>query len=127
MEEIIKNLLGIGILVLGGIVTKVLLPRLVVWLQTKTENELLHAVIDELSKTAETAVGQVQQTFTNQLKSTGVWTEETARQARLLAVGKVKSNLTSTAVDFLVENTEDIEETITRYVESSLYNLKNRK
>ena len=127
MEEIIKNLINIGILVLGGIVTKVLLPRLVNWLQTKTENELLHAVIDELSKTAETAVGLVQQTYTNQIKSAGVWTEETARQARLLAVGIVRKNLTDTAVDFLIENTEDIEETITRYVESNLYNLKNRK
>lgn len=127
MEEIIKNLIGIGILVLGSIITKVLLPRLVVWLQTKTENELLHAVIDELSKTAETTVGQVQQTFTNQLKSTGVWTDETAKQARCLAVETVKSNLTNSALDFLVENTADIDETITRYVESSLYNLKNRK
>ena len=127
MEEIIKNLINIGILVLGGIVTKVLLPRLVNWLQTKTENELLHAVIDELSKTAETAVGLVQQTYTNQIKSAGVWTEETVRQARLLAVGIVRKNLTDTAVNFLIENTEDIEETITRYVESNLYNLKNRK
>ena len=127
MEEIIKNLIGIGILVLGSIITKVLLPRLVVWLQTKTENELLHAVIDELSKTAETTVGQVQQTFTNQLKSTGVWTDETAKQARCLAVETVKSNLTNSALDFLVENTADIDETIARYVESSLYNLKNRK
>lgn len=109
---------------LGTIITTVLIPQLATWLKSKTENEKLQYVIDELSQTAQTSVAYVNQTFVDQLKADGKFDKEHQKEALDKALNMALNSLTDKTKQILGKNGIDIEEMLIKYIEGAIANGK---
>lgn len=109
---------------LGTIITTVLIPQLATWLKSKTENEKLQYVIDELSQTAQTSVAYVNQTFVDQLKADGKFDKEHQKEALDKALNMALNSLTDKTKQILGKNGIDIEEMLIKYIEAAIANNK---
>lgn len=126
-NTIINGLIGLLFTVLAAIITSVLLPAISNWLKSKTENEKLHTVIDDLTKTVQTSVNMLEQTTVKQLKMDGKWDATHQEQVMKSAVVEVMSNITSTTYNALTEQKCNVEQVVTRYIESYIQSKKTNK
>lgn len=118
--EILLWFLGIA----GTVITTVLVPFLASWLKSKSNNETLKYVIDELSNTAQISVDYVQQTVVNQLKADGKFDENNQKAALELATKVCLENLSDNIKNILSKDGIDIENIIKKYIESAVLNNK---
>lgn len=124
-EEIITKLITTIIGILGTIITTILLPYVVNCLKAKTNNETLKYVIDELNQTVVTGVDYIQQTFVEQLKKDGKFDSEKQKEALDKAVNVIWNDLSDRTVNFLKDNSIEIEKIIVKYVESYIASKKS--
>lgn len=124
-EEITTKLITTIIGILGTIITTILLPYVVNCLKAKTNNETLKYVIDELDQTVVTGVDYIQQTFVEQLKKDGKFDSEKQKEALDKAVNVIWNDLSDRTVNFLKDNSIEIEKIIVKYVESYIASKKS--
>lgn len=124
-EEITTKLITTIIGILGTIITTILLPYVVNCLKAKTNNETLKYVIDELNQTVVTGVDYIQQTFVEQLKKDGKFDSEKQKEALDKAVNVIWNDLSDRTVNFLKDNSIEIEKIIVKYVESYIASKKS--
>lgn len=124
-EEITTKLITTIIGILGTIITTILLPYVVNCLKAKTNNETLKYVIDELNQTVVTGVDYIQQTFVEQLKKDGKFDSEKQKEALDKAVNVIWNGLSDRTVNFLKDNSIEIEKIIVKYVESYIASKKS--
>lgn len=124
-EEITTKLITTIIGILGTIITTILLPYVVNCLKAKTNNETLKYVIDELNQTVVTGVDYIQQTFVEQLKKDGKFDSEKQKEALDKAVNVIWNDLSDRTVNFLKDNSIEIEKIIIKYVESYIASKKS--
>lgn len=118
--EILMWFLGI----LSSVITIVLLPALASWLKSKTENQDLQYVINELEQTVSTSVDYIEQTVVKQLKADGKWDAEGQKEALDEAVTVVLNSLTDKTAEILGKNGIDLESIIIKYIESKILSDK---
>lgn len=124
-EEITTKLITTIIGILGTIITTILLPYVVNCLKAKTNNETLKYVIDELNQTVVTGVDYIQQTFVEQLKKDGKFDSEKQKEALDKAVNVIWNDLSDRTVNFLKDNSIEIEKIIVKYIESYIASKKS--
>lgn len=112
---------------LGTIITTVLLPLLVKWIQTKIKNEKLNYAFSELSETVITAVDYVQQTFVDQLKKDGKFDSEAQKEAMKKALNYAIVTITDTTKKIIESENIDLEALIEKYIESAILKSKTEK
>lgn len=128
MKEIVLDyLVWFFVSIFTTIITSVLLPALANWLKSKTANESLQSVITDLTTTVQTAVNHYEQTMVVTLKKYGKWDSDAQRNVLESAVEEVIANLLDTTKKALEDNGQDIQNVVTRYIESYIQSQKGLK
>lgn len=123
-EQIITKVIELVFTILSAVVVSVLLPAVKAWLQSKTENERLKAIIADVTSAVATCVDHAEQTIVSVLKEKGEWNDET--QAEVL------ETVTSNVIDTLLETTKyhienngiDLENMIAQHIEAYIQQKK---
>lgn len=123
-QEIVSAVIQLGVLLIGGVITSVVIPALTKWINAKTSSQLLQSVIYELDQTAQQSVNYVQQTFVNQLKIDGKWNSDNQKEALKLAVEVCIQDLSTSTSRFLEREGTNIRELVERHIESRICKSK---
>ena len=123
-NTIITSLIGVLCTIITAVTTTILIPSLSKWLKSKTNNEILKGVIDDITQTVQTSVGMFEQTMVKQLKADGKWNAESQSMVLRAAVQETVSNLSSKTIKALNDEKSDVNELIIRYIESYIYSQK---
>lgn len=99
-KEILGILITIGVFV-GLALVGVGIRYLCKWLSTKTDNELIKSIIDEIQIKCEKAVDYVNQTYVNALKEQGEFTLGAQKSAFVQASNRILATLSQSAKDYL--------------------------
>ena len=70
-EVVVTKLIECAFTLLTIVITSVLLPALTAWLKSKTNNEKLKGMVDDISQTVRTCVDCCEQTTVAALKKSG--------------------------------------------------------
>lgn len=124
IETIVTSVIGLLLTILSAIITSILIPALSNWLKSKTENQKLKSVIDDLTQTVKTSVDYLEQTAVNQLKADDKWDSESQASVLSTAVSEVISNLTSSTAEYIKTEQIDLDDLVTRYIESYIQSKK---
>lgn len=127
MTTITNELICLIFSILAAVISSVLVPALSAWLKSKTENEKLQAIISDITMTVQTSVNKYEQTVVAKLKSAGEWNTESQRAVLESAVNEVIANLLDITKKALESNSQDIQNVITRYIESYIQSQKGVK
>lgn len=115
-DEIIMWAVGI----VCTVMTTVVVPFLATWLKSKTNNENLSYIINELSNTVATSVDCIQQTMVDQMKADGNFDVENQQKALKAALDMSINSLSETAKNILSKEGIDIEALIIKYIEAKV-------
>lgn len=124
MTTITNELICLIFSILAAVISSVLVPALSSWLKSKTENEKLQAVISDITMNVQTSVNKYEQTAVAKLKSAGEWNAESQRAVLESAVNEVVANLLDTTKKTLESNSQDVQNVVTRYIESYIQSKK---
>lgn len=124
---IIDTVIHILLALISVVFSYVLLPKLSQWLSSKTENERLKAVIQDVAATVQTTVNELEQTMVSQYKTEGKWNLETQKQVLQAAITSVINDLLVSTKETLEQNGTNIEELVRRYIESYIQSRKGAK
>lgn len=95
------------------------------YLGVKTENATFAKYTDQIAKAAATAVTYVAQTYVDELKKSGTFTEENQKIAMQKALKVAKKQLTQEALEFITTAYGDITEYLTSRLEAEVRNQKS--
>lgn len=124
VQLIMNNCIELAFTVIAGIATGVIIPKICAYMQTKTDNEELKGVMDELEKTAISAVNYVEQSMVKQLKDDGEWDADGQRKAFHAACDVMIRGLSARTSMLVKEHGVDLSEAVSRYVESAIASSK---
>ena len=124
IQIISNNMIELAFLIISGIITGVILPKISGYIQTKTSNEEIKSVMDELERTACSAVDFIEQTVVRQLKADGGWNTESQKEAFKQAVQSMLEGLSSRTTCLVESYGVDISKLATRYIEAAISNKK---
>ena len=124
-DEIISAIISIVVTVVGTAITAVLIPAATTWLKSKTQNQKLQTVIDDLTVTVQSSVDMLEQTVVAQLKADGKW--DTAAQERVLddAVTEVLNGLNASTYNMIAAENTDIQALVKRHIEAYINSKKS--
>lgn len=126
-EFILKCIITGAITIIASIITKVLLPELTLWIQSKVQNERLKAYIQDISTTVSTTVDFLEQTMVSQYKADGAWNKDTQEAVLQAAVQQVMDSITIQTKHMIADQGIDVKSLITRHIESYIIENKNKK
>lgn len=124
MSFLFNFLMRLLIILLTTIFTGLILPRFSMWLESKTENEKLQSVIQDLTVTARTAVNELEQTLVKQYKDNNAWDLKAQKIVLQEAVEKTIASLLESTKETLKVNENNLEDTVRRYIESYIQSKK---
>jgi hypothetical protein len=122
LNQIIEILLTLAVLITTGVI----IPEIRKWVQSKTDSNLITTSMDELLREVDIAVNYTEQTLVKQLKEDGKWDSDHQKEALELAINTVLANLSQKTSTYLQENSNNIVDTISHYVESNILYKKDR-
>lgn len=124
MDPILQWALGILGTIITGTFTGVIAPMMFKYFKSKTNNENVHAVLDELEATVSSSVGYLNQTFVDQLKTDGKWDAVTQKEALGKAVQEVLEGLSQRAKDIITNDELELKKIIIRHIEDEISKRK---
>ena len=95
------------------------------YLGVKMENATLAKYAQEIAQAVATAVTYVSQTYVDELKKSGTFTEENQKIAMQKALKVAKKQLTQEALEFITTAYGDITEYLTSRLEAEVRNQKS--
>ena len=116
LNQVIEALLTLALLIITG----VLIPEVKKWIKSKTDNEVINTVTNELFREVDIAVNYVEQTMVKQLKKDKKWDTKSQKKALETAVNVVLSNISQKTSAYLQENSSNIVETVKQYIEANI-------
>ena len=124
-DEIISAIISIVVTVVGTAITAILIPAATTWLKSKTQNQKLQTVIDDLTVTVQSSVDMLEQTVVAQLKADGKW--DTAAQEHVLddAVTEVLNGLNASTYNIIAAENTDIQALVKRHIEAYINSKKS--
>lgn len=102
------------------IVSGVLIPFIVNFLKSKTDNEKLQSVIRDLGCTVATSVDFITRTIVNIAKEEGTWNAEKKRYALQCAIDEVMRGLSHQTKQIIKNDKLDLQGLILRRIEAEL-------
>jgi len=120
MDMVLQWVLGVLATIITAIISGVLIPMVVKYLNAKTNNENVQAVITELGETVSTSVGYINKTIVDQAKEGGTWNDEAKSLALKEAVKNVIEGLSLTTKEIIGHDKLDLENIVIRRIEAEL-------
>lgn len=111
---------------LGIAIVSWLSERLIKLINTKIQNEKFARYFASATAVVENAVKATQQTFVDDLKKTGKFDEEAAKEALMKAKVKVLESLSAETRKYITENIGDINNWIETTIHSVLHDMKEK-
>ena len=97
----------------------------IIWLNNKIKDQKLARWSSAIARIIFDAVQTVQQTFVDEMKKTGKFDAEAAKQAKDKAMAIVKGQLTEELRKYITDNFGDMEEWLMNQIEAVVHQLKN--
>lgn len=123
-EHILNLLLGILSTAITGVITGVLIPAIATWVKSKTTNQRLQSVIDDVTITVKDSVNYVEQTIVKKYKEDGKWDADAQQDALESAIADVINNLTASTKAAIEKSGVDIYSLLYTKVESYILSSK---
>ena len=120
LNTILTQVIEIVIATLTTVVVSVLLPKLRDYITSKIENEKFKAAISEIETVVATSVQYVNQTLVDDLKKNNKWDASSQKEAFELALKTVIENLSTETKSYLAVNSDNIVDTLTKYIEAAV-------
>ncbi len=120
LNTILTQVIEIVIATLTTVVVSVLLPKLRDYITSKIENEKFKAAISEIETVVSTSVQYVNQTLVDDLKKNNKWDAASQKEAFELALKTVMENLSTETKSYLAVNSDNIVNTLTKYIEAAV-------
>ena len=111
---------------LGIAIISWLSERLIKLINTKIQNEKFARYFASATAVVENAVKATQQTFVDDLKKTGKFDEEAAKEALMKAKVKVLESLSLETRTYINENVGDINKWIETTIHSVIHDIKEK-
>lgn len=111
---------------LGIAVVSWLSERLIKLINTKIQNEKFAGYLSSATTVVESAVKATQQTFVDDLKKTGKFDEEAAKEALLAAKTKALEGLSIGTRLFISDNIGDVNQWLDTTIHSVLHDMKEK-
>lgn len=124
---IIENFLEIIITCLSTIITAVVLPFLVKYLNTKTNGETQKAILQDISETVATCVDYIEVRMVEQMKSDGTWNTKTQGIVLQESINLILENLSDRTLKTLDLYEDEIKSVIERHIEAYIFNKRQLK
>lgn len=97
---------------------------LVAWLNTKIKNENIKRALESTREIITAAVAETSQTFVDDLKKTGNFTDAMKAEALKKSIERVKTQLTAEAAQLISATTNDFDAWITAEIEKAVAESK---
>lgn len=120
LNTILTQVIEIVIATLTTVVVSVLLPKLRDYITSKIGNEKFKAAISEIETVVATSVQYVNQTLVDDLKKNNKWDAASQKEAFELALKTVMENLSTETKSYLAVNSDNIVDTLTKYIEAAV-------
>lgn len=127
LNTILTQVIEIVIATLTTVVVSVLLPKLRDYITSKIGNEKFKAAISEIETVVATSVQYVNQTLVDDLKKNNKWDAASQKEAFELALKTVMENLSTETKSYLAVNSDNIVNTLTKYIEAAVNKEKNER
>ena len=121
MKEIILNHV---IDLVFTIISVILVPMLMKWLKSKTQNERLKSMLDDIEVNVQTVVDYMEQTVVQDMKNSKDWNSNTQAQVMRDAVDRILDSILSSTKKTLEDNQIDITDYIASHVEAYIQRKK---
>lgn len=123
-EQIISKVIELVFTVLATVIVSVLLPAVKAWLQSKTDNERIKAVISDVTSAVATCVDHAEQTMVAVLKAEDHWDDETKITVRDTVIENVINSLLDSTKTIIENNNIDLEALISQHIEAYIQSKK---
>jgi hypothetical protein len=120
LSELLQWVFGLAATIITAVVTGVLIPRIVKYINAKIDCERMQTMITDLGSTVSTSVAFINQTVVDKVKSEGRWNSESQKLVLNAAVNEVMNNLSAMTKDIILEDKLDLKQIVTRRVEAEL-------
>lgn len=120
LNTILTQVIEIVIATLTTLVVSVLLPKLRDYITSKIGNEKFKSAISEIETVVATSVQYVNQTLVDDLKKNNKWDAASQKEAFELALKTVMENLSTETKNYLAVNSDNIVNTLTKYIEAAV-------
>lgn len=107
------------------IVSVILVPMLSAWLKSKTQNERLKSMIEDIEVNVQSCVDYAEQTVVPELKKSGKWDSVTQKTVLTDTVHRICESILDSTKKTLESNKIDIVSYVTSHVEAYIINKKN--
>ena len=121
MKEIILNHI---IDLVFTVISVILVPMLVKWLKSKTQNERLKSMLDDIEVNVQTVVDYMEQTAVQDMKNSKDWNSNTQAQVMREAVDRILDSILTSTKKTLEDNQIDITDYIASHVEAYIQRKK---
>ena len=122
MKEILMNHI---IDLLFTIVSVILVPMLSAWLKSKTQNERLKSMIEDIEVNVQSCVDYAEQTVVPELKNSGKWDSVNQKAVLTDTVHRICESILASTKKTLEDSKIDIVSYVTSHVEAYIINKKN--
>ena len=123
-DVIVTKLIECAFTILTIVITSVLLPALTAWLKSKTNNEKLKGMVDDISQTVRTCVDCCEQTTVATLKKSGKWDAETQADVRNSVILQTLDCLLSSTKTYAEANDINLNVIVEQYIEAYIQSKK---
>jgi hypothetical protein len=107
------------------IVSVILVPMLSAWLKSKTQNERLKSMIEDIEVNVQSCVDYAEQTVVPELKKSGKWDSVSQKTVLTDTVHRICESILDSTKKTLESNKVDIVSYVTSHVEAYIINKKN--
>lgn len=122
MKEVIMNHI---VDLVFTIVSVILVPMLSAWLRSKTQNERLKSMIEDIEVNVQSCVDYAEQTVVPELKKSGKWDSVTQKAVLTDTVHRICESILDSTKKTLESSKIDIVSYVTSHVEAYIMNKKN--
>lgn len=107
------------------IVSVILVPMLSAWLKSKTQNERLKSMIEDIEVNVQSCVDYAEQTVVPELKKSGKWDSVSQKTVLTDTVHRICESILDSTKKTLESNKIDIVSYVTSHVEAYIINKKS--
>lgn len=118
--QISETVLAWVLSILSAIITTVLLPMLVNYINSKTTNAKIQLVVSELGTTVSSAVSYVNQTYVDALKAEGKFDDVAKQEARKMCIDYIKQTLSDSVKKIIGEEGIDFQALLIKHIEAEI-------
>lgn len=123
-DTVLNYVIEFAFVIITAVATKVIIPAISAWLKSKTDNQNLITIIEDVENTVKTCVDNLEQTVVWEYKNDGTWDSDTQKAVRDAAIENVMQNLLDLTKRTLEANDIDIRKFVEQHIEAYILSQK---